>query len=201
MASLTGVPYLPPSVNLPTFNVATFPEATSFADQSVLKGIYQDTVTNQVLVNSNTVKATNLAKLYSYPIVTNDSIPVSTTVTIATIPADIIPSGIQALVYVSINISVNLAPRVVQSMTVGLSGFYTQQYIQNVVYPASANLQSNLSQQFMFLITGTGNAINVTLNAFTTGGGSYRLNTTIGAGSIYTAYTNISQYDVQVLLL
>jgi hypothetical protein len=196
MASLTGVPYLPPIVDLPTFNVATFPEATSFADQSVLKGIYQDTVTNQVLVSSNTVKATALAKLYSYTIATVENEPPGSTVTVATIPAGIIPSGIQALVYVSINISTNLTNRTANSITVGLSGFYTQLYGQ--LLTGTSNLQQNLSNQFMFLITGTGNAINVTLNSATTGGGTYRLNSPNGNGNFYT---NLNPSDVQVLLL
>jgi len=198
MASLTGVPYLPPIVNLPTFNVATFPEATSYADVGVLKGIYQDTVTNQVLVNSNQVKATSLAKLYSYPIATQDQ-TIGVTATIATIPAGIIPSGVEALVYININISTASTARFFTSMTVGLSGFYTQTYTQNITYNGTANHQDYMSNQFMFPIYGTGNAINVTLNVSQGGGGTgYRINSNVGTG---LPYTNISPYDVQVLLL
>jgi hypothetical protein len=194
MANLTGVPYLPPSVNLPTFNVATFPSATSYADVSVLKGIYQDTVTNQVLVSSNQVKATNLAKLYSYPIPSGVGLSMLTTYTVGTIPAGIIPSGIQALVYVSINASiVTNASNSITTMTIGLSGFFTQLYAQTVTYTGTNNLQKYMSQQVMFPITGTGNAINVTLEV---GGGVGTYNVNSGL-----SYTDINPYDIQVVLL
>lgn len=195
MANLTGVPYLPPIVNLPIFNVATFPEATSYADVGVLKGIYQDTTTNQVLVSSNTVKATSLAKLYSYPIATNNSFPLSTTATIVTIPA-IIPLGVQALVYVSINLSTPAFNRAIFSMTVGLSTYYTQTYSQLVNYTGTNNIQIYMSNQFMFPITGTGNAINVTLNVTGTGPANFRLNSSLGL-----PYTNLNPSDIQVVLL
>jgi hypothetical protein len=196
MASLTGVPYLPPSVKLPTFNVTAFPSATSYADVSVLKGIYQDTATNQVLVNSNQVKATSLAKLYSYPILPQ-TLPLLLTSTIATIPAGIIPSGVQALVYVSINVSSTSVNRYINTMNVGLSDFFTQLYAQNVTYTGTNNTQQYISHQFMFPITGTGNAINVTLNVGGAGGGTtYRINSELGL-----PYTNISPYDIQVVLL
>jgi len=195
MASLTGVPYLPPSVNLPTFNVATFPEATSFADVGVLKGIYQDTVTNQVLVSSNTVQATSLAKLYSYPIATNNSFPFATTTTVVTIPAGIIPSGVQALVYVSINAGSASATRFINYIIVGLSGFYTQIFNENITYTGTANLQEYMSVQVMFPIVGTGSAINVTVNIGGSGG-FFRLNSTA-----VLPYTNLNLSDVQVVLL
>ena len=193
MASLTGVPYLPPSVNLPTFNVATFPSATSYADVSVLKGIYQDTVTNQVLVSSNQVKSTALAKLYSYPIDTQLGLSFLTTYTVGTITAGDIPAGVQALVYVSINASAVGATRYINTMSIGLSGFFTQLYSQLVTYTGSNNIQQYMSQQVMFPITGTGNAIDVTLEV----GGSgttYNLNSGL-------SYTNINDYDIQVVLL
>ena len=193
MASLTGVPYLPPSVNLPTFNVEAFPSAVSFADVSVLKGIYQDTVTNQVLVNSNQVKASSLAKLYSYPVDITTGLTLLTTYTVGTIPANIIPNGIQALVYVSINVSAQGATRLT-TMTIGLSGFFTQLYAQNVTYTGSNNIQKYMSQQVMFPITGTGNAINVTLEVGGTNGTLYDLN-------VGTSYTDYNFYDIQVVLL
>jgi len=192
MASLTGVPYLPPIVNLPTFNVEVFPSATSFADVSVLKGIYQDTVTNQVLVNSNQVKATSLAKLYFYTVAIITGFGYSTTYTVGTIPAGIIPSGVQALVYVSINVSAQGVSDYINNMTIGLSGFSTQGNTQTITYTGS-NYQSYMSQQVMFPITGTGNAINVTLNV--TGSGTmYDLN-------VGTSYTDYNFYDIQVVLL
>ena len=192
MASLTGVPYLPPSVNLPTFNVTAFPSAVSFADVSVLKGIYQDTVTNQVLVNSNQVKASSLAKLYSYPVDVITGFSYSTTYNVGNIPVGIIPNGVQALVYVSINVSANGVAGYINNMTIGLSGFSTQGNTQTVTYTGS-NYQSYMSQQVMFPITGTGNAINVTLNV--TGSGTlYDLNSGV-------SYTDYNQYDIQVLLL
>jgi len=192
MANLTGVPYLPPSVNLPTFNVEAFPSATSYADVSLLKGIYQDTVTNQVLVNSNQVKASSLAQLYSYALAIPPPVNLSfsTTYTAGTIPAGVIPSGVQALVYVSINASVVGATDYINNMTIGLSGFYTQGNTQTVTYSGS-NYQSQMSQQVMFSITGTGDAIDITINL--TGSGTYNINSAL--------YPNTNLYDIQVLLL
>ena len=191
MANLTGVPYLPPSVKLPTFNVATFPSATSYADVGDLKGIYQDTATNQVLVSSNQVKATALAQLYSYPIAVQTNRSFGTTYTVGTIPANIIPNGIQALVYVSINASVVGATDYINNMTIGLSGFFTQGNTQTVTY-SGYNYQSYMSQQVMFPITETGGAIDITINL--TGSGTYNLNSG-------TSYTNINPCDIQVVLL
>jgi len=192
MASLTGVPYLPPSVNLPTFNVEAFPSAVSFADVSVLKGIYQDTVTNQVLVNSNQVNATSLAKLYFYTVAIITGYGYSTTYNVGNIPAGIIPNGVKALVYVSINVSAQGVSDYINNMTIGLSGFSTQGNTQTITYTGS-NYQSYMSQQVMFSITGTGNAINVTLNV--TGSGTmYDLN-------VGTSYTDYNFYDIQVVLL
>lgn len=194
MANLTGVPYLPPSVNLPTFNVEAFPSATSYADVSLLKGIYQDTVTNKVLVDSNQVKATSLAKLYSYPIAVQTGLSMLTTYTVGTIPAGIIPSGVQALVYASINVSiVTNASNSITTMDIGLSGFFTQLYAQNVTYTGNNNKQTYMSQQVMFPITGTGSAINVTLQ-LGGGVGTYNLNSGV-------SYPNLNLYDIQVVLL
>jgi hypothetical protein len=192
MTSLTGVPYLPPIVKLPTFNVATFPSATSYADVSVLKRIYQETSTNQVLVNSNQVKASSLAQLYSYsiPIPPPVSLSFSTTYTAGTIPAGDIPSGIHALVYVSINASVVGSTDYINNMTIGLSGFFTQGNTQTVTYSGS-NYQSYMSQQVMFPITGTGDAIDITINL--TGSGSYNINS--------ISFPNVNLYDIQVVLL
>ena len=193
MASLTGVPYLPPSVNLPTFNVEAFPSAVSFADVGVLKGIYQDTTTNQVLVDSNEVKATSLAKLYSYPIAVQTGLSMLTTYTVGTIPAGIIPSGVQALVYVSINVSiVTNASNYIATMNISILG-NTQIYAQNVTYTGNNNKQRYMSQQVMFPITGTGSALNVTLEL---GGGVGTYNINSG-----TFYPDLNLYDIQVVLL
>jgi hypothetical protein len=190
MASLTGVPYLPPSVKLPTFNDEAFPSATSYADVSLLKGIYQDTVTNQVLVDSNEGKTKSLAKLYSYalPIPPPVNLSFSTTYTAGTI--DPIRPGVQALVYVSINASVVGATDYISNMTIGLSDFFTQGNTQTVTY-SGYNYQSYMSQQVMFPITGTGNAIDVTINL--TGSGTYNINSEL--------YPNTNLYDIQVVLL
>jgi uncharacterized Fe-S radical SAM superfamily protein PflX len=193
MASLTGVPYLPPIVNLPTFNVEAFPSAVSFADVGVLKGIYQDTTTNQVLVDSNEVKATSLAKLYSYPIAVQTGLSMLTTYTVGTIPAGIIPSGVQALVYVSINVSiVTNASNYIATMNISILG-NTQIYAQNVTYTGNNNKQRYMSQQVMFPITGTGSALNVTLEL---GGGVGTYNINSG-----TFYPDLNLYDIQVVLL
>lgn len=194
MANSTGVPYLPPIVNLPTFNVEAFPIATSYADVGVLKGIYQDTATNQVLVDSNTVKATALAKLYSYPVTRTFGYTYSFTYTVGTIPAGIIPNGVQALVYVSMNVSTQISTDYISNMTIGLSGFYSQAYAQSVAYSGS-NYQQSMSQQVMFTITGTGNAINVTLNV--SGSGSYDLYDLNSEGY----FPDYSSKDIQVVLL